>query len=132
MKRRILLLAAGLAGLAVRGFVFGLWVTAPPHRIARVARHIYAVRRGSTVDEASADIGVPPGDYLTPGVEPPGFPPDPNGNVPLRRTTADWRTDGASVRLYLDGDGRVLFAGSECRMDPDTFWDRVRIWLGFR
>jgi hypothetical protein len=67
MKRRTLLPAAGLTGLAVAGVAFTLWVRAPQSRINEAASN--AIRFGMHESEVEALVGVAAGDYRTGRVE---------------------------------------------------------------
>src|SRR4051812_5845808 len=105
MKRRLFLVATGLALLTVLGFVLALGVTAPPrHNITDET--ILQVRVGQTVPELEALFGIAAGNYS-------------------RRH---------QLAFYEPGDGTVVFSGEipngeERKLEGWTEWagDRVGV-----
>ncbi len=125
LRRRLLLLVLGLAGFAVLGSVIVAWLTAPRHCIMAVAGNPQVIQAGMDQHQVKDLFGVPPGDYTT-GVTPLRVA-DPNGDVPRWHGTADWFADHATVRVYFDRQGEVLFACSVIEdRSPETLWQRLR------
>jgi hypothetical protein len=114
-KRKLLLVLAGLAVLAVGALV--LWPKPEAERIKR--EKFERIREGMSRADVEAILG-PPGDYTSAPVRPlndytesafgPPVATRPGGNWYDQGTYANWETDAATVLVHFSGVGRVDFA----------------------
>src|SRR5262245_21227566 len=147
MKKRWLLRLGLLAGLALFGFWFALWLTAPEHRITEW--HIKQIKKGMTLEEVQAILKAPPGDYMSKPVSDDHRRQLDSACELFRRTmTALWQSEGKEVPNMLDGragfktwstDRMVLLVWIDSNeevldlrwttIDDDSIIGKIRRWL---
>src|SRR5262249_44853555 len=118
MHRRWLLLGLGAGTLL--GAVFGVfvWITFPPTGVNW--ENYERIHQGMTRQQLEAILGCPPGNYRS---RPYKVVTDDKGSIILGKMTVhvgygdrtlyrnlNWDTDDASISVYLDERGRVVFA----------------------
>jgi hypothetical protein len=124
-KRRLVGVAA-LASLGALGLA--LWLALPKHRIT--PETLGYIRAGMTRDRVTAVLGVPLGDFTTPGAER-LHAIDPDGIAFRWHHTEDWWADGITIRVYYDERGIVLFAaGTFSGGAREPLLAKLRRWLG--
>jgi hypothetical protein len=124
-KRR---LVGGTALASLGALGLALWFGLPEHRITPEA--LGHIRPGMTSEQVTAVLGVPPGDYTTPGAERLQAV-DPDRSAFHWHRTEDWWADGITIRVYYDERGIVLFAGSTYSgVAREPLLDKLRRWLG--
>ena len=133
MKKRWLLRLGLLAGLALFGFWFALWWTAPEHRINKESCD--QIRNGMTETEVVAIIGASAGDYTTAETEKERdlvrwiltdrvWQAALHGNDIRSR---EWLSDNGAIQVLLDQNGTVI--SKEFFSIQATFIAKLRRWL---
>jgi hypothetical protein len=117
MKKRWPLRLGLLAGLALFGFWFVLWLTAPVHRITEW--HITQIKKGMTLKEVKSILRAFPGEYLS-------KPLSKHEAAKIRLINA---TFAAEMRIALSAEKREVIFNSERGEERLQRWLTDRIGL---